>query len=80
MSTSQQGTNRSGGVSSRVLLAIGLIAAVIFIVSLWIKADTLALITKGIPVLCLIVWLWTLPRPAPSGWQRRRPGWSKDHR
>jgi len=62
MSTSQQGTNRSGGVSSRVLLAIGLIAAVIFIVSLWIKADTLALITKGIPVLCLIVWLWTLPR------------------
>ena len=62
MSTSQQGVKPSGGVSNRVLLAIGLIAAIAYIVSLWIKADTLALITKGIPVLCLIVWLWTVSR------------------
>jgi len=62
MSTSQQGTNRSGGVSNRVLLAIGLIAAVVYIIAMWAKLPTVELITKGIPVLCLIVWLWTLPR------------------
>jgi uncharacterized membrane protein YhhN len=62
MSTTQQGANRSGGVSARVLLAIGLIAAVVYIVGMWIKLPTVELITKGIPVLCLIVWLWTLPR------------------
>src|SRR5512139_529251 len=62
MSTSQQGPNRSGGVSARVLFAIGLIAAVVYIVSMWIKLPTVELITKGIPLLCLIVWLWTLPR------------------
>jgi len=62
MSTSQQGINRSGGVSSRVLLAIGLIAAVVYIIAMWAKLPTVQLITKGIPVLCLIVWLWTLPR------------------
>jgi alkenylglycerophosphocholine/alkenylglycerophosphoethanolamine hydrolase len=62
MSTSQQGANRSGGVSNRVLLAIGLIAAVVYIIAMWAKLPTVQLITKGIPVLCLIVWLWTLPR------------------
>ena len=63
MSTSQQGaTARSGGVSSRVLLAIGLIAAVVYIISMWVKLPTVELITKGIPVLCLVVWLWTMPR------------------
>ena len=62
MSTSQQGTKPSGGVSNRVLLAIGLIAAVAYIVGLWAKLPTVQLITKGIPVLCLIVWLVTLPR------------------
>lgn len=62
MSTSQQSAPRSGGVSSRVLLAIGLIAAVVYIVGLWAKLPAVQLITKGIPVLCLIVWLWTLPR------------------
>jgi alkenylglycerophosphocholine/alkenylglycerophosphoethanolamine hydrolase len=62
MSTSQQGANRSGGVSNRVLLAIGLIAAVVYIIAMWAKLPTVQLITKGLPVLCLIVWLWTLPR------------------
>ncbi len=62
MSTSQQGTNRAGGVSNRVLLAIGLIAAVVYIIAMWAKLPAVQLITKGIPVLCLIVWLWTLPR------------------
>jgi hypothetical protein len=51
MSTTQQGANRSGGVSARVLLAIGLIAAVVYIVSMWIRLPTVELITKGIPVL-----------------------------
>lgn len=63
MSTSQQGpTARSGGVSNRVLLAIGLIAAAFYIVGMWIKLPTVELITKGIPVLCLIVWLMGVPR------------------
>ncbi len=29
---------------------------------MWANLPTVELITKGIPVLCLIVWLWTLPR------------------
>ena len=62
MSTSQQNTRRAGGVSARVLAAIGLLAAVVYIVSLWINWPTVELITKGIPVLCLIVWLVVLPR------------------
>ena len=62
MSTSEQGTTRSGGISSRVLLAIGLIAAVVYIISMWINLPAVELIAKGIPVLCLVVWLWTLPR------------------
>jgi alkenylglycerophosphocholine/alkenylglycerophosphoethanolamine hydrolase len=62
MSTSRQDTPRSGGVSTRVLLAIGLIAAVVYIIAMWVKLPTIELITKGIPVLCLIVWLASLPR------------------
>jgi uncharacterized membrane protein YhhN len=62
MSTSQQGINRSGAVSARALLAIGLIAAVIYIVGMWAKLPLVELITKGIPVLCLIVWLAGLRR------------------
>jgi uncharacterized membrane protein YhhN len=62
MSTTQQGANRSGGGPARVLFVIGLIAAVVYIVSMWIKLPTVELITKGIPLVCLIVWLWTLPR------------------
>jgi uncharacterized membrane protein YhhN len=45
-----------------VLLVIGLVAAVVYIVSLWTKLPAVQLITKGIPVLCLIVWLVGLPR------------------
>ena len=65
MSTSEQGTTRSGGVSARALLVIGLIAAVVFIIAMWINfpnRGTVELITKGIPVLCLIIWLAGLPR------------------
>lgn len=62
MSTSQQGAPRAGVVSARALLVIGLIAAVVYIVSLWISLPVVELITKGIPVLCLIVWVFGLPR------------------
>jgi alkenylglycerophosphocholine hydrolase len=62
MSTSQQGAKPAGGVSNRVLLAVGLIAAVTYIIALWAKLPTMQLITKGIPVLCLIVWVFKLPR------------------
>ncbi len=62
MSTSQQGATRAGSVSTRVLLAIGLIAAAVYVFAMWAILPTLELITKGIPVLCLIVWLAGLPR------------------
>lgn len=63
MSTTQQGTNPAGGISNRVLLAVGLVAALVYIIGLWARfPDAVQLITKGIPVLCLIVWLVTLPR------------------
>ena len=62
MSTSQQGAKSSAGVSARALLIVGLVAAVVYIVSLWINLPLLELITKGIPVLCLIVWVFVLPR------------------
>jgi len=62
MSTSQQGATRSGVVPTRALLVIGLIAAVVYIVSMWASLPAVELITKGIPVLCLIVWLASLPR------------------
>lgn len=62
MSTSQQGTNRSGGVPARALLVIGLMAAVVYIIAMWIDLPIVELIAKGIPVLCLIVWVFGLPR------------------
>lgn len=62
MSTSPQGATSSGVVPARTLLVVGLIAAIVFIVSLWINLPVLELITKGIPVLCLIVWVFGLPR------------------
>ena len=62
MSTSQESTKSSGGISARALFIIGLVAAVVYIVSLWINLPALELITKGIPVLCLIVWVFVLPR------------------
>ena len=62
MSTSPQGASCSGVISTRALLVVGLIAAIVFIVSLWINLPAVELITKGIPVLCLIVWVFGLPR------------------
>jgi alkenylglycerophosphocholine hydrolase len=62
MSTSQQGTSRSVGVSTRALAGIGLIAAAVYIIALWANWPIVELITKGIPLLCLIVWLFRLPR------------------
>jgi alkenylglycerophosphocholine hydrolase len=63
MSTSPQNVKSAGGVSSRVLLAVGLIAALAYIIGLWAKfPDAVQLITKAIPLLCMLVWLVMLPR------------------
>ena len=61
-SASQPAAKQSPALSTRALLAVGIIAAVVYIISMWIKLPAVELITKGIPVLCLIVWLWSLPR------------------
>ncbi len=62
MRTLPQETKPASQVSNRVLLAVGLLAAVVYIIAMWAKLPTVELITKGIPILCLIVWLWLLPR------------------
>ena len=62
MSTSQQGANRSGRVPARAVLVIGLTAAVVYIIAMWIDLPVVELFAKGIPVLCLIVWVLGLPR------------------
>jgi alkenylglycerophosphocholine/alkenylglycerophosphoethanolamine hydrolase len=65
MSTSQQGATSPSRISARALLVIGLIGAVVYIIGQWMdfpQDGMLELITKGIPVLCLIVWLWGMPR------------------
>ena len=62
MSTSQQSTSRSVGISSRTLAFIGLIAAAVYIIAMWANWPIVELITKGIPVLCMIVWLIRIPR------------------
>ncbi len=62
MSTSGQSVKQTRGVPARTLAIVGLIAAIVYIVSLWIKLPTVELIAKGIPVLCLIVWVFGLPR------------------
>ena len=54
--------SRSGAISTRVLLGIGLISALVYIIGMWINAPAVELITKGIPVLCLIIWVFRLPR------------------
>ena len=61
MSISQQSAPQAG-MSARVLAVVGLIAAVIYIVAMWAKLPTVQLITKGIPVLCLFVWVFGLRR------------------
>jgi uncharacterized membrane protein YhhN len=46
-----------------VLLAIGLIAALAYIIGMWAKfPNPVQLITKAIPLLCMLAWLWMLPR------------------
>lgn len=62
MSTSQPEHKRSVGLSARTLAIIGLIAAAVYIIALWANWPFVQLITKGIPLLCLIVWLFRLPR------------------
>ena len=41
---------------------VGLIVAAIYIVALWANLPLVELITKGIPLLCMIIWLFKLPR------------------
>jgi uncharacterized membrane protein YhhN len=63
MSTSQPGSKPAGGVSSRVLFAVGLIAALTYIIGMWAKfPNGVQLVTKAIPLVCMLAWLWMLPR------------------
>lgn len=63
MSTSQQSASRSGRLSSRALFAIGLIAALTYIIGMWARfPNGVQLVTKAIPLVCMLVWLWMLPR------------------
>jgi alkenylglycerophosphocholine hydrolase len=52
----------SGWGLSRILSVVGLIAAAIYIVAMWVNLPLVELITKGIPLLCMIIWLFKLPR------------------
>ena len=58
---------------SRILSVVGLIAAVIYIVAMWVNCPPVELITKGIPVLCLIIWLFKLPRDRFANAHHGRP-------
>ena len=62
MNTSQQRTKRSVGLSMRTLAIVGLIAAAVFIVALWANWPIVQLVTRGIPLLVMIIWLFRLPR------------------
>jgi len=64
MSASSSGASSkpSGWGLSRILSVVGLVAAAIYIVALWVNLPLVELITKGIPLLCLIIWLYKLPR------------------
>jgi alkenylglycerophosphocholine/alkenylglycerophosphoethanolamine hydrolase len=64
MSASSSGVSsgKSGWGLSRILSVVGLVAALIYIIAMWVNLPVVELITKGIPVLCLIVWLFKLPR------------------
>jgi alkenylglycerophosphocholine/alkenylglycerophosphoethanolamine hydrolase len=59
---SQPSAQRSPRSLARILSIVGFTSAVIFIVGMWANLPAVQLITKGIPVLCLIAWLWMLPR------------------
>ena len=64
MSASSSGASAkpSGWGLSRILSVVGLIAAAIYIVAMWVNLPLVELITKGIPLLCMIIWLFKLPR------------------
>jgi len=64
MSASASGASAkpSGWGLSRILSVVGLIAAAIYIVAMWVNLPLVELITKGIPLLCMIIWLFKLPR------------------
>lgn len=62
MSTTQIATKRSLTISMRTLAVIGLIAAAVYILALWANWPIVQLITKGIPLLIMIIWLFKLPR------------------
>jgi alkenylglycerophosphocholine hydrolase len=62
MDTTQQRTKRSMGISMRTVAVIGLIAAAVYIIALWANWPIVQLITKGIPLACMIIWLLRLPR------------------
>ena len=61
-SSSGAGSKPSGWGLSRILSVVGLVAAAIYIVALWVNLPAVELVTKGIPILCLIIWLFKLPR------------------
>jgi uncharacterized membrane protein YhhN len=46
----------------RALAIMGLIAAAVYILALWANWPIVQLITKGIPLLIMIIWLLRLPR------------------
>ena len=64
MSASSSGASSkpSGWGLSRILSVVGLIAAAIYIVAMWVNLPLVELITKGIPLLCMIIWLFKLRR------------------
>jgi len=62
MSTTQQSRKQAAGISMRTVSIIGLIAAAVYIIALWANWPIVQLITIGIPLLCMIIWLLRLPR------------------
>jgi alkenylglycerophosphocholine hydrolase len=61
-SSSGASAKPAGWGLSRILSVVGLIAAAIYIVAMWINLPVVEFVTKGIPLLCLIIWLYKLPR------------------
>jgi alkenylglycerophosphocholine hydrolase len=61
-SSSEVSSGKAKWSLSRILSVVGLAAALIYIVAMWANWPAVELIAKSIPVLCLIVWLFKLPR------------------
>jgi uncharacterized membrane protein YhhN len=62
MTTTQQSIKPSAGISMRTMSIIGLIAAAVYIIALWANWPIVQLITRGVPLLIMIIWLLRLPR------------------